>query len=239
MKNRIGKNQVGWLGAVGALMLLAAPLFVAEGAAAQNADAAALSNLNDALLAYQDHAADAAVANKAASLLNDPGTQAIGNLKGDVAIVEFFDYQCPYCKAIEPKLEKLMKDDHGVRLVIKEFPILGPVSVVASKAALASVRQGKYEAYHKAMMAYRGQLKEENVFAMAKDVGLDVDRLRKDMDAPEVATQIIDNMNLARALKLSVTPALIVGNHIYAGVSGRTESGKIDFEKAVAAARGK
>ena len=228
------KSRTGWLGAIGALMLLAA-----HTASAQNANAIALSNLNDALLAYQDHAADAAVANKAASLLNDPGTQVIGNPKGDVAIVEFFDYQCPYCKAIEPKLEKLMKDDGGVKLVIKEFPILGPVSIIASKAALASVRQGKYEAYHKAMMAYRGQLKEENVFAMAKDVGLDVDRLRKDMDAPEVATQIIDTMNLARALKLSVTPALIVGNHIYAGLSGRTESSKIDFEKAVAAARGK
>ncbi|MHB1204816.1 MAG: DsbA family protein [Rhodospirillaceae bacterium] len=227
------KNRTGWLSVFGALLL-----FAAHGAAAQNADATALSNLNDALLAYQDHAADAAVANKAASLLNDPGTQVIGNLKGDVAIVEFFDYQCPYCKAIEPKLEKLMKDDRGVKLVIKEFPVLGPVSVVASKAALASVRQGKYEAYHKAMMAYRGQLKEENVFAMAKDVGLDVDRLRKDMDAPEVAGQIIDNMNLARALKISVTPALIVGNHIYAGLSARTESGKIDFEKAVAVARG-
>jgi protein-disulfide isomerase len=226
------KKAAVWLGALSALMLLAA-----QGAAAQNADATALANLNDALLAYQDHAADAAVGNKAAALLRDPNTQAIGNAAADVAIVEFFDYQCPYCKAIEPKLEKLMKDDGKVKLVIKEFPILGPVSVIASKAALASVRQGKYEAYHKAMMAYRGQLKEENVFAMAKDVGLDVDRLRKDMDAPEVTTQIIDNMNLARALKISVTPALIVGNHIYAGLSGRTESGKIDFEKAVAAAR--
>jgi protein-disulfide isomerase len=228
------KKLAVWVGALGALMLLSA-----QGASAQNADAAALSNLNDALLAYQDHAADAVVANKAAALLNDPATQVIGNPKGDVAIVEFFDYQCPYCKAIEPKLEKLMKDDGKVKLVIKEFPILGPVSIVASKAALASVKQGKYEAYHKAMMAYRGQLKEENVFAMAKDVGLDVDRLRKDMDAPDVATQLLDNMNLARALKISVTPALIVGNHIYAGVSGRTESGKIDFEKAVATARGK
>jgi protein-disulfide isomerase len=226
------KKIAVWLGALGALMLV-----TAHGATAQNADATALSNLNDALLAYQDHAADAAVANKAAALLRDPNTQVMGNAAGDVAIVEFFDYQCPYCKAIEPKLEKLMKDDGGVKLVIKEFPILGPVSVIASKAALASVRQGKYEAYHKAMMAYRGQLKEENVFAMAKDVGLDVDRLRKDMDAPEVTTQIIDTMNLARALKISVTPALIVGNHIYAGLSGRTESGKIDFEKAVAAAR--
>ena len=132
-----------------------------------------------------------------------------------------------------------MKDDGKVKFIIKDFPILGPVSVVASKAALASVKQGKYEAYHRAMMAYRGQLKEENVFSMAQDVGLDIARLKKDMDAPEVTTQIIDNMNLARSLKISLTPGMIVGSHIYSGLSGMTESGKIDFEKAVATARAK
>ncbi len=227
------KNVVKWLGAWALAVLIAAP------AQAQNADADTVKALNQALLAYQERAADAAVANKSAQLLNDPNTPVLGNPKGDVAVIEFFDYQCSYCKAIEPKLEKLVKDDGNVKMVIKEFPILGPVSVVASKAALASVKQGKYDAYHRAMMAYRGQLKEENVFAMAKDVGLDVERLKKDMDAPDVTTQIIDNMNLARALKISLTPGMIVGPHIYSGLSGITSSGKIDFEKAVADARGK
>lgn len=224
------------------LSLLAVGAFAlahASDVGAQTADADTVKSLNQALLAYQDRAADAAVANKAAQLLGDPHTPVLGNPAGDVAIVEFFDYQCSYCKAIEPKLEKLVKDDAKIKFVIKEFPILGPVSVVASKAALASVKQGKYDAYHRAMMAYRGQLKEENVFGMAKDVGLDVERLKKDMDAPDVTTQIIDNMNLARALKISLTPGTIVGNHIYSGLSGVTESGKIDFEKAVATARGK
>lgn len=222
-----------WLSAAGLALTMIAP------AMAQNADAEAVKALNQALLSYQDHAADAAVANKSAQLLNDPNTPVLGNPKGDVAVIEFFDYQCSYCKAIEPKLEKLVKDDANVKFIIKEFPILGPVSVVASKAALAAVKQGKYEAYHRAMMAYRGQLKEENVFAMAKDVGLDVERLKRDMDAPEVTTQIIDNMNLARALKISLTPGTIVGPHILSGVSVITSSGKIDFEKAVADARGK
>ena len=223
-----------WLGACAAVMVMAA-----APAGAQNADADSLKALNQALLGYQERAADASVNAKAESLLSDPHTPVLGNPKGDVAIVEFFDYQCSYCKAIEPKLEKLVKDDAQVKFVIKEFPILGPVSVVASRAALASVKQGKYDAYHRTMMAYRGQLKEENVFAMAKDVGLDVDRLKKDMDAPDVAAQIIDNMNLARSLKISLTPGMIVGSHIYSGLSAVTSSGKIDFEQAVATARGK
>ena len=227
------KNATKWLGVFAVAVTLAGP------AAAQSADAETVKALNQALLAYQERAADAAVANKAATLLNDPNTPVLGNPSGDVAVIEFFDYQCSYCKAIEPKLEKLVKDDGKVKFIIKEFPILGPVSVVASKAALASVKQGKYEAYHRAMMAYRGQLKEENVFSMAQDVGLDIARLKKDMDAPEVTTQIIDNMNLARSLKISLTPGMIVGSHIYSGLSGMTESGKIDFEKAVATARAK
>ncbi len=227
------KNAAKWLGVFAVAIALAGP------AAAQSADAETVKALNQALLAYQERAADAAVANKAAILLNDPNTPVLGNPSGDVAVIEFFDYQCSYCKAIEPKLEKLVKDDGKVKFIIKEFPILGPVSVVASKAALASVKQGKYAAYHRAMMAYRGQLKEENVFAMAQDVGLDIARLKKDMDAPEVTTQIIDNMNLARSLKISLTPGMIVGSHIYSGLSGMTESGKIDFEKAVATARAK
>jgi protein-disulfide isomerase len=213
--------------------------FVALSLTAHAADVSAQSAaqvLDQALLAYQE-AADGMVASKAGDLLRDPRTQVIGNPAAHVAIVEFFDYQCPYCKAIQPKLEALVHDDHDVKLVIKEFPILGPASIVATKAALAAVRQGKYEAYHNAMMAFRGRLTDEVIFQTAKDVGLDVDRLRKDMDAPEVADTIIANMNLARAMKISVTPAIIVGNHIYAGLSPTTSSGKIDFAKAVAAAR--
>ena len=206
------------------------------GTAAAQTPPPAMQDLDRALLAYQEQA-DGAVAAKSAELLRDGRTPVLGNPEGVVPVIEFFDYQCPYCKAIEPKLENLIKADTHVKLVIKEFPILGPVSVVATKAALASVYQGKYAAYHQAMMAFHGQLTVDQVFAMAKDVGLDVDRLRKDMDSPQVADQIIANMNLARALKISVTPAVIVGTHIYAGLSNQTSSGKIDFEQAVALAK--
>ena len=177
-------------------------------------------------------ATDQAVAQKAAGLLHDPMTQALGNPAGDVVIVEFFDYACPFCKAAEPRLEALLKSDQGVKLVVKEFPILTPQSIVATRAALASVRQGKYAQFHQALMLYKGPLEEPVIFDTAKAVGLDLKRLRKDMAAPAISDEIIANMNLARSLRIFGTPTFIVGAHIV------TEpSAQIDFPKTVAAAR--
>ena len=192
---------------------------------------------DDAVKAALEAASEVAAVSYKATLLADPSTPVLGNPKGDVVIVKFFDYQCPYCKAVEPKLEKLMMDDKGVKIVVKEFPILGPESVIASKAALASVRQGKYAAFHHALMTYRGQLTDEVIFTAAKSVGLDVDKLRKDMISPEVADQLLANFNLARALKVSVTPGYFIGTHELSGVSAKTSSGAIDFPAVVAAAR--
>jgi len=186
------------------------------------------------LKADQEKAMDQAVANRTTALLRDPTTPVLGNPEGDVAVVEFFDYTCPFCKAVEPRLQQLLKDDKGVKLIVKEFPILRPVSLVAAKAALASVKQGKYESFHQALIGFRGPLETSVVFEIAKSVGLDVDRLRKDMDAPEIADQIIANFNLARALNITSTPTFIVGTHML------TEpSAEIDFAKTVAAARAK
>lgn len=162
------------------------------------------------------------------------GSTIIGNPRGSVTIVEFFDYSCVYCKAAEPRLEALLKADKGVRLVLKEFPILTPQSLVASRAALAAVRQGKYARFHQALMNYEGPLDEAAIFDTAKSAGLNVARLRADMAAPQIADEIIANFNLARALRLFQTPAFIVGNHILTGPSAQ-----IDFPRAVAAARGK
>lgn len=186
------------------------------------------------LKADQEKARDQAVASRQTALLNDAATQVLGNPQGDVAIIEFFDYTCPFCKAAEPRLQQLLKDDRGVKLIVKEFPILTAESLVASKAALASVKQGKYEAFHNMLMGFKGRLTNDVIFDTAKDVGLDVGRLKKDMDAPEIADEIIANFNLARALRIFDTPNFIIGNHIL------TEpSVQIDFPKAVAAARGK
>ena len=175
---------------------------------------------------------DEAVALKAAQLLHDPHTQVLGNPNGDVTIVEFFDYACPGCKGIQPRLEALLKADKGVKLVIKEFPILTPESLFASKVALASVKQGKYAEFHNALMAYKATPTADVVYGTAKTVGLNVARLKKDMNAPEISDEIYTNLNLARSLRIFATPGVIVGNHILTG-----SSEDYDFPKLVAAVR--
>ena len=182
----------------------------------------------------QEKARNQLILGKTTALLNDPATPVIGNPQADVAIIEFFDYTCPYCKAVEPRLERLLKDDKRVKLVVKEFPILTPESLVASKVALAAVKQGKYEQFHNILMNFKGRLTNDVIFETAKDVGLDVARLRKDMDAPEITNEIIANFNLARGLRIFQTPAFIVDGQLLTG-----ESADIDFPKVVAAARAK
>jgi protein-disulfide isomerase len=177
-------------------------------------------------------ASDQAVAAKAAQLLHDPRSPVLGNPNGDVTIVEFFDYACPVCKGIEPRVEALLQADKGVRLIVKEFPILTPESLTASKAAFAAAKQGKYAPFHQALMSYKGHLDEAVIFEVARSVGLDVARLRKDMAAPDIADEIYADLNLARSLRIFGTPGLIVGNHI---VTDPATS--LDFPKAVAAAR--
>ena len=168
------------------------------------------------------------------ALANDPAAPVIGNANADVTIVEFFDYTCPYCKAVEPRLEALLKVDPKVRLVLKEYPILAPQSLVASRAALAATRQGKYTAYHNAMMRFEGRLTEADIFDMAKTSGLDVARLKRDMDAPWISDQIITVFNLARGIRAFQTPTYIVNGRLLS-----SESASIDFRKEVAMARRK
>ena len=229
--------RVAFLGATLACMSLLN--FGAFGAApSENADQA---RIEQAIRAYESKrqaaeasAKDQSIAARTTALLNDPLTPIIGGADADVAVIEFFDYTCPFCKAVEPRLEKLLQDDKRVKLVAKEFPILTPESLVASKAALASVKQGKYEQFHQAMMMFKGQLRNETIFDIAKDVGLDLDRLRNDMQAPEIADEIIANFNLARTLRISDTPNFIVAGHLVT-----TPSAEIDFPKLIAAARAK
>jgi protein-disulfide isomerase len=185
-----------------------------------------------------EQAAQADIAQRIAArwtlLANDPAAPVIGNPKGDVTIVEFFDYTCPYCKAVEPRLEALLKADRGVKLVLKEFPILTPQSLVASRAALAAMAQGKYTAYHNMMMRFEGRLTEADIFDMAKSAGLNVARLKRDMNAPGISDQIISVFNQARGIRAFQTPAYIVNGRLLS-----SESATIDFRKEVAAARRK
>src|SRR5438105_6344823 len=131
---------------------------------------------------------------KAAKVLNDRQSEVFddhetpvaGNPKGDVTIVEFFDYRCPYCKQVEPALEALLKEDRQLRIVYKELPILGKDSVYATRAALAARKQAKYDKFHAAMMAAKGQIDEKVVLQVAASSGLDLDRLKSDMTAGEI-----------------------------------------------------
>lgn len=151
------------------------------------------------------------------ALSADKAAPVAGNPEGPLTIVEFFDYQCPYCKAVAADVIETVEAEGDVRLVFKEFPILGPASEYAAKAALAAHRQGKYLEFHQALMAARGKLNEKVVIEQARRVGLDVERLRADMDSPEIAEAINRNYELAKALEVNGTPAFVVGDTIEPG----------------------
>ena len=177
-------------------------------------------------------AADQVVLTHQEALQSDPASPVIGDPKGDVTIVEFFDYACSYCKAIQPRLEQALTADRHVRLVLKEFPILTPESMTAAKVSLASMRQHKYRQFHEALMAYHGQWNEEAIYATARSVGLDMARLRRDMASQSIDSELLANFNLARALRIFQTPGFVVGSHILTGPSAQ-----IDFPAVISAAR--
>ena len=139
------------------------------------------------------------------------------NAAGKVPMVEFFDYQCGYCKKIANDVMRVTDDNANVRIIFKEFPVLGDASMVAAKAALAARKQGKYLEFHNAMMGLRRGLSEQLIMATAADVGLDVDRLKTDMAAPEVAETIDKNLMLAHLMNIRGTPTLIIGDNLVPG----------------------
>jgi protein-disulfide isomerase len=150
-------------------------------------------------------------------IFDDPATPVGGNPQGDVTVVEFFDYQCPYCKQVRPAIQKLLDQDRKLRFVYKEFPVLGEQSDIAAHAALAARLQGKYEAFHDVLMAAKGRISEDAVFRIAGSVGLDVDRLKHDMTNPEIDQSLSANRALAKALDLRGTPGFIIGDHVIPG----------------------
>ena len=169
--------------------------------------------------------ASAAEASRAAITANrkeiyeDGVSYVAGNPKGDVTIVEFFDYRCPYCKQMQPHIQTVLKEDGKVRLILKELPVLGPESVVASRAAIAALEQGqgKYLAFHDAMMAFRGQLSDAEIFRMAGEAGLDLAKLKTDMEAPKVAAVLHANLALANKLGIDGTPGFVIGGELVPG----------------------
>lgn len=162
-------------------------------------------------------AAKSTLAERRDEVLNDPDSPVAGNPEGDVTIVEFFDYRCPYCKQVEPSLTQIRKDDPKLRIVYKELPILGPDSVVAAHAALAARKQNKYDQLHEVLMRARGALDEATVLKLAGEAGLDTARLKADMKSPDIDKIIARNIELAHALSITGTPGFVVGNQLVPG----------------------
>ena len=158
-----------------------------------------------------------AIATRQNDLLHDPSSPVSGNLTGDVTVVEFFDYRCGYCKRAAGAVTQLQKEDARVRVVYKDFPILGEASELAAKAALASRAQGKHQAFHEALLAAKGDMTKETILAVAGEVGLDAKRLEADMAASEWQTVIDRNRALAKDLGIGGTPGFIVGTELVPG----------------------
>lgn len=162
----------------------------------------------------------AAIQEYRSALVASAEDPVLGNPKGDVTLVEFFDYQCGYCKRVYSPMMDAVKADGKTRLVMKELPILGPASVLAARHSLAAKMQGKYEAFHDAMMTQQGPVTEESIMAAAKAAGLDTKKLAADAKKPEIEHQLKANMELAGALGLRGTPAFVIGNRFIPGAVG-------------------
>lgn len=152
-------------------------------------------------------------------IYEDPSAPIGGNPKGDVTIVEFFDYNCGYCKKVHPAVVELLKSDGNIRYVFKEFPILGNSSVIAARIALAAwnLDQSKYSDFHTALMQSRGGLSESKILRLAQKSGYDEAKLKVAMKNPKIEASIKKNHAIAQALNITGTPAFIIGNQIIPG----------------------
>ncbi|HZT24930.1 MAG TPA: DsbA family protein [Pseudolabrys sp.] len=187
--------------------------------------------LQDAMneLEKRQQAADAekhkaAVKEHAQALFSSPDQVTLGNPKGNVTLVEFFDYNCPYCKHAMGDMVTLLQTDPNLKVVLKEFPVLGPASVAAAKVAVAVRMQDKtgkkYLEFHTKMFGSRGHVDGERALAVAKEIGLDMNELQKDMKSAEVDKTLNQDMKLAEALGLNGTPSYVIGDNVIVGAIG-------------------
>jgi protein-disulfide isomerase len=169
-----------------------------------------------------------------ALVLRDPDVPVTGNLQGDITVVEWSDYQCPYCRKLEPELRQVVHDDGKVRLVLKDWPILGPISVVAARMALACKFQGKYDQAHDALIGVNSKLTEPRINELLAGAGIDVDRVKRDLvgNAKTIDAILARNNDQATAFGFRGTPSFIVGKFRVPGVLTIAE-----FEQVIADAR--
>lgn len=187
---------------------------------------------------YQEHEraaqkmrAKEAVTAKLTDLQHDPSSPVTG-AAGGVTIVEFFDYHCGYCRRAEPTIEKLLADHPDIRFVFKELPILGAQSLMAAKASLAAHKQGGYLLFHQALMRLPGSITMDAIEQLAVKQGLNVAKLKSDMESPEVQSSLARNSELGRQVGVNVTPSFVIGSEV---VQGAIDAAA--FEKLIAQAK--
>lgn len=186
-----------------------------------------LQEMNQGLEEKQRQAEDAQRKNgliqNANQIFRDKSDYVAGNPNGNVTLVEFFDYNCPWCKKDFVDVMALIDEDKELKVVLKEFPILGPDSEYAAKAAVAAGRQGKYLQLHKAFYQHEGRVTKEAVDEIASTSGLDMDRLKRDMENPATLETIARNLALAQSLAINGTPAFIVDDKLFPGYLPKAE----------------
>jgi len=174
-----------------------------------------------------------------ALVLRDPEIPVAGNEAGDITIIEYFDYQCPYCRKVEPELRQVVQEDGKIRLVLKDWPILGPVSVTAARMVLASRYQNKFLAAHDALIAVNSKLTEARIREALAGAGVDLDRMDRDLAGNTAAIDAIltRNNDQATAFEFKGTPSFIVGKFRVPGVLTMAQFGQAiaDARKAASA----
>lgn len=165
---------------------------------------------------FQDNARKAALEANRAFLFDDPDAPIGGNPQGDVTIVEFFDYQCPHCNRAFSTIKSLLNGDPKIKIVYRELPVLGAASIIASRLALAAHRQGRYLDVHKALFT-EPVTDDAAAISLGAKLGLDGDKLKRDMSSPEVLSIIVRLQEVAQHLGISGTPAFVIGDRILPG----------------------
>lgn len=156
-------------------------------------------------------------------LFNNEKSPFIGNPEGDVTLIEFFDYNCHYCKEIFPELRDLAEKDKKLKIIFKDLPILGATSESSARWALAAHMQGKYFPFHQKLMEHRGPYKDGDFEDMAKGVGLDMAKAKKDIEGTEVLLQIERNRSLAGHMNFNGTPSFVINEQAFSGVPSKEE----------------
>ena len=185
------------------------------------------TSLTPALAQDRSDAEIAAVRN---AVFNDPEAPVMGNPQAKTVLVEFSDYNCGFCRKSMPEVAALLKSDPKLKLVVHEIPIFGEGSRYAATAALAAREQGKYTEFHRALMSMRGKAEQASVLRVARDVGLDVDRLQSDMKSRRITAQIDRSLALADEIGLVGTPSFVIGDRAVFGYLSKADLAELVAE---------